>query len=125
MTQRDMPDDVRRAIQEVRDRDMLSGDAPSLAAVLRRRHVRGGPRTASPARLAFAAALVVAVVLGYRSIAHSLRREAMPLPREVLALSRWRAMTDVLLETPGRDLLRDTSPLAGSIINVNTTGAFR
>jgi hypothetical protein len=34
-------------------------------------------------------------------------------------------MTDVLLETPGRGLLRSPSPLGASIITINAPGEFR
>ena len=117
---------VRRAVRELRDADARRDAAPSFAAVLSRDRARPGWRV-SPARLALAAALVVAAVLGARAVRSPPEPAPAPLrlPREVAALSTWRPITDVLLETPGRRLLRDASPLDASIINVNITGESR
>ena len=124
MRKGDMPDNVRRAIEELRESDLRSGDTPSLPGLLQRKHVRRQLRIAWPrsARLVLAVALLLVAVFGYGRLT---RPAPMSLPREVIALSTWRPMTDVLLDTPGRELLRDATPLGRSIINVNTTGVSR
>ena len=123
MSTRDESDDVRRAIQELRDRDTRFAGAPSLASVMQRRRTPRTARLVSPVRIALAAAALVVAVLGYgisvrRPHPAPPHRTPLVLPREVAALSTWRPMTDVLLNTPGRELLRDTSPLGRSIIRL-------
>ena len=115
---------VRDAIQELRVADAEARRAaPSFESVLRRRVERGW--RPSVARLAVAATLVIAAVAGYRAVRGATRPERLVLPREVAALSAWRPMTDVLLETPGRQMLQNPAPLGASIINVNFTGVPR
>jgi hypothetical protein len=69
-----------------------------------------------------AATLLIVAVLGYRA---ATSRPRLTLPREVAALSTWRPVTDVLLENSTGALLRSSSPLSESLINVNTQGALR
>jgi len=115
---------VRDAIQELRVADAEARRAaPSFESVLRRRVERGW--RPSVARLAVAATLVIAAVAGYGAMRGGTPSERMVLPREVAALSAWRPMTDVLLETPGRQMLQNPAPLGASIINVNFTGVPR
>lgn len=115
---------VRAAIAELREGDALHASAGApFHAVLRRD--RRSPRRVRlhPWRMLAAASLAGLVIFGYRAAAG--RAKPLELPREVAALSAWRPMTDVLLETPGRQLLRGGSPLGASILDVNSTGAFR
>lgn len=117
-------EELRRAVQELRDADARRAVVPSFAAVLGRARARPAWRV-SPVRLALAASLLVASVLGARAVFARPEPAPLRLPREVAALSGWRPITDVLLETPGRRLLRDAAPLDASIINVNITGELR
>lgn len=111
---------LRSALADLRAAD--EARAPRFGDVVdRRRRVRA--QRLSPMKAAFAAALVAAALLGYRVTAG--RAGRLTLPKEVAALSAWRPLTDVLLETPGRNLLRSASPLGASIINVNTKGELR
>lgn len=111
---------LRSALSELRAVD--EQQAPQFREIVdRRRRVRA--QRLSPMKLAFAAALVAAAVLGYRVTAE--RAGRLTLPKEVAALSAWRPLTDVLLETPSRNLLRSASPLGASIINVNIKGELR
>jgi hypothetical protein len=119
---------LRDAIQELRatERATLKA-APSFESVLRRRAQRREVYRPSVTRLAVAAALVIAAVASYRAVREEggARSERLVLPREVAALSTWRPMTDVLLETPGRQVLRSPAPLGASIINIDFTGVPR
>ena len=116
---------IRDAIQELRSADGQGRrSAPSFESVVRRRAQRNDAWRPSIARLAVAATLVIAAVFGYRA-REGTRAERIVLPREVAALSTWRPMTDALLETPGRQMLRNPAPLGASIINVNFTGVPR
>lgn len=116
---------VRAAIAELRQADALRARAgASLFDVLQRsagRRSRGRVRL-RPWRMLAAASLAALAILGYRAVN---RVTPLELPREVAALSAWRPMTDVLLDTPGRHLLRGGAPLGASILDVNSTGAFR
>jgi hypothetical protein len=65
---------------------------------------------------AMAAIVVVTLVIGFTMY----RREARTVPRSELEaaqkLSEWRAPSDVLLETPGREILRTTPRLGESYL---------
>jgi hypothetical protein len=78
-------------------------------------------------RLAVAAVVLLAVGSAYRAVTHS---DQLIVPREVIALASWRPSTDVLLETPGRDLLRatptlGTSILGATVLDIRSTGDER
>ena len=49
----------------------------------------------------------------------------LTVPPDVVALVAWRPMTDALLETPGRELLRQPPPLGASILDTGTGGNLR
>jgi hypothetical protein len=121
MSRGDREDDaLRSAIEELRSFDERS--APSFDAVLARRRAR---RAAwSPARVAIAAgiAIVAAGALVQRATSGP---EPFTVPREVLALSAWRPITDVLLETPNRALLRETPRFGASLIQTPYMGDSR
>lgn len=126
MSQRDREGDaLRSAIQELRSFD--EGTAPSFEAILaRRRGRRRGRRwpSWSPARLATAAGIAIAVAGALVHRAAS-RPEPFTVPSEVLALSAWRPITDVLLETPNRALLREAPRLSASLIPSHDLGGSR
>jgi len=113
---------IRAAIAELRAAD--ERHAPSFEAVLTRRDARMS-RGHMPdiARLALAAVLVLAVGAVYRGLAA--RPARITVPSEVIALSAWRPATDMLLETPGRDLLKAAPQLGASLLDTNTPGDFR
>jgi hypothetical protein len=121
VTRRDRDDDaIRAAFEHLRVADRR--EAPSFDAVLQRR------QQSSPVRppwrsLAIAAVLVLVAGVTYR--ASTTRRERLTVPKEVVALSAWRPATDVLLETPVRNLLRETPQLGSSLINSKITGELR
>lgn len=122
MTEHDRDDEViRAALADLRAAD--EREAPAFDAVL--------ARSASPSRarlhvgrLAIAAALVLAAVGVYRALS-TLGGPRLTVPSEVVALSAWRPATDVLLETPGKNLLRQTPQLGASLIDISITGDFR
>jgi hypothetical protein len=114
---------VRDAIADLRAGDTIDARAgDSFAATLHRVPARGSRR--ATVRTALLAASVVALaVLGYRVA--GVRPTPLELPREVAALSAWRPLTDPLLETPGRELLRGGTPLGTSILDLNLNGVLR
>ena len=114
---------LRAALQELRLAD--ERDAPSFAAVLAHRaspppQLPGRPQLR---RFAIAAGLVLAAGLAYRGAAT--RRARLTVPSEVVALSAWRPASDVLLETPVKNLLSQAPQLGASMINTSITGDFR
>jgi len=115
-------DSVRAAIEALRLADSRRSDtaAPAFRSVLTRQRKVRAPVRFSPARLAAAAAVVTTLALGYRATTG--RPKGLTLPTEVAALANWRPVTDVLLETPGRYLLRETPSLGASIISATITG---
>ena len=127
MTHHDMDREagrVRDAIVELREADARDArSASSFHAVLRRKAASSGQWRFDYRRAMLAASLVALAVLGYRMMLG--RSAPLELPREVAALAAWRPMTDVLLDTPGRHLLRGGMPLGASILDVNFNGALR
>jgi hypothetical protein len=123
MTAHDRDDEaLRSAFAELRVADERS--APSFEDVLSRRASRAPFVGAAAARrLAVAAGLVLAAGLTYHAI--GVRAARLTVPREVIALSAWRPGTDVLLDTPGRNLLRHAPQLGASLIDVKLKGEFR
>jgi hypothetical protein len=125
MTPHDRDDEsLRSAFAELRVADERS--APSFEDVLARRASSGRLAFAGASagwRLAVAAGLVLAAGLTYRMI--GARTARVTVPREVIALSAWRSGTDMLLDTPARNLLRHTPQLGASLIDVKLTGEFR
>jgi hypothetical protein len=67
-----------------------------------------------PPRAVIAAALLL--VVGSALIYKSARPQPLTVPAEVLALSSWRPMTDALLETSNRQLLREVPRLDASLL---------
>jgi hypothetical protein len=123
MTHHDRDDEsLRSAFAELRAADQRS--APAFEDVVARR-VAAQPIGGAPAvrRLAIAAGLVLATGLAYRAIAA--RAGRLTVPTEVIALSAWRPATDVLLETPGRSLLKHAPRLGASMIDITPPGELR
>ena len=98
-------------------------EAPSFDAVLARRPSRSSFARPRLTRLAIAAGLVLAAGITYRVVAG--RGERLTVPREVVALSAWRPASDMLLETPLTNLLRESPRLGASLITTRITGEFR
>ncbi len=122
MTMRDPEyEQLRSAIREVRVAD--EREAPSFDAVLARR----AARSVDPwrvVRLALAAGVLLAAGMDVaRRVA--VWRARIVVPREVIALSTWRPLTAVLLETPNRTLLSETPRLGASLIAANYHGERR
>jgi hypothetical protein len=116
---------VRNAIAELRAADTIDSRAgDSFAAMLRRVPARRNRRVTARTVL-LAASVVALAVVGYRVADVQPTPPPLELPREVAALSAWRPMTDPLLETPGRELLRGGRPLGTSILDLNLNGALR
>jgi hypothetical protein len=70
------------------------------------------PRTAP---LAMAAAIMIICVALYQTLSH---RQRFSVPDEVVALSAWRASTDVLLEASTQTLLSGGPQLGASTIDI-------
>lgn len=125
MTRYDRDDEsLRSAFAELRAADERS--APSFEDVLARRASSGRSTftgASAGRRFAIAAGLVLVAGLTYRVI--DARAARLTVPREVIALSAWRPGTDVLLDTPGRSLLRHAPQLGASMIDVKLKGEFR
>ena len=98
-------------------------EAPSFDAVLARRPSRSSLARPRLTRFAIAAGLVLAAGITYRVVAG--RGERLTVPREVVALSAWRPASDMLLETPLTNLLRESPRLGASLITTRITGEFR
>ena len=122
MTPRDNDYEVlRAALEELRAAD--EGLAPSFGAVLARRRAQRSVARPQLRGLAIAAGLLLAAVIAYRGAAK--RRERLTVPSEVVALSAWRPMTDVLFDTSVRNLLRQAPQLGASLITTSITGDLR
>lgn len=104
--------DLRNAFARLRESEMRS--VPAFAVHDRQRtHVR---------RLAFAAALLLVVVVAGGYVARrALQRQPSSSPANV-TLSTWRAPTDFLLRTPGRELVESTPRLESQPPVIHTTG---
>ena len=118
---RDDYEALRAALRDLRAAD--ERNAPSFGSVLARRAPKWSFARPQPRRLAIAAGLVLVAGVAYRG-AQS-RRERLTVPSEVVALSAWRPYSDVLLETPVSNLLRQAPQLGSSLVNVSITGDFR
>jgi len=92
---------LREAFRELRR--VESAGAPSFARTLAAARSRKAPRAFGWRPLA-AAAAALAVTLWF---VPRLAREPAPAAAQIGSLGAWTTSTDVLLETPGRDLLRD------------------
>ena len=121
MTQRDREyEALRAALEELRVAD--EREAPAFDAILGRRTSQRSLKRPQLRRLALAAGLVVATGIGYRWVIA--RGDRLTVPREVVSLSAWRPASDVLLETPVRDLLK-APQLGASLIHTGIPGDFR
>lgn len=92
-------DRLREAFAQLRRGEVAS--APRFAALWQPR-----PRGALLPRLALAALLLIVVTA---SLSPLLRRQQQP------SISAWKAPTDFLLATPGRELLQSTPDLRGDL----------
>lgn len=103
-------DAVRAALRELRADD--ESRAPRYNDVLMRARAAYRVDISRVAGLATAAvALVMAV-----AVARYALRPRLVVPGEVVALSSWRPMTDVLLEPPGWSALKQAPRLGASVL---------
>jgi hypothetical protein len=111
--------DLRSKLRSLRAAD--EHEAPAFDAVVARVR-RSRALVWHPPRAAIAAALVfiAASALVYRAA----RPQPLTVPAEVLALSTWRPLTDVLLETPNRQFLTDMPDLDATTLPVPRTPAL-
>jgi hypothetical protein len=101
--------EIRRRFAQLRESDRVG--APSFAqtyASARSRRTSGALRV-STLLIAAAAAILIAGVWQANSLSHS--------PSTTTALATWRAPTDVLLRTPGSELLGTMPALSKSILD--------
>lgn len=99
-------DTMHRVFAELRDVDRQS--APDFDAVLRNPRGRDTAPRSLRGVAVLAAVLVVAAVL--------VARRPQPLPSGT-PLSAWRAPTDVLLHTPGVEVLRSVPAIGSSVVD--------
>jgi hypothetical protein len=103
--------EVRRQFTELRDAD--KDRAPAFAQVYRRARARASLRRTPRVRpLVLAAAAVV--VIAALSLAYG--RSTTP-STTTPSIATWRAPTDVLLQTPGSELLGEMPALGRSILD--------
>ena len=112
---------LRAAFAALRRAD--AREAPSFASVLApRRQPRVRSSTAGLLlRVGVAAGIVLAAGVAHRD--RAARR--LTVPHEVVALVRWRPVTDALLATPGSELLRHPPSLSASMLDVAAGGDQR
>jgi len=114
---------VRRAMDALRSADESS--VPSFDVVRSRARRPGEPMRWSGVRImtiAAVAAVAVISVVGTNRL-QSRARPQLAVPADVRELSNWRPATDVLLDTPGRALLRISPQLGASLITLPVIGA--
>ncbi len=122
MTIDEREEPLRAALADLRAADRRQ--APAFAGVVARSvHGQRGSLAGPLLRLGAAAAVALAAGIGYH--AYTLHQRRLTVPPEVVALVAWRPMTDALLETPGRELLRQPPPLGASILDTGTGGNLR
>lgn len=118
MTHRQNDEDLRAALQKLRDTDARR--APDFGSVWNAARRRAAP--ASPAVSLHPAAALVALALliaGYALV----RRPADHPAKDSLdgaSLTEWRAPTDVFLETPGRRWLKSPPRLGETYLPVSS-----
>jgi hypothetical protein len=114
VTDRDPEDGQFRSVfAELREAD--EGAAPSFEDIVAGRASHNTRVKSYWSALAAAAGLVIATGIGYTWMAE--RSARLTVPNEVVALSSWRAPTDVLLETPGKTLLTNAPELGASLVD--------
>lgn len=120
MRQRDSHDAaIRSALQELRSAD--TRHVPSFENVLARQlHTEYHAPWAS---LAVAASIVLIAALVYRVVVQPSTR--LTVSNEVIALSQWRAPTQMLLETSRTSLLTQAPQLGASLIDIGIRGDLR
>ena len=122
MTERDGLDErLRTAFAELRAAD--ERDAPSFEALVAGRPPRRAQARSYRPPLVIAAGLLIVAGVAYRSI--TARSGRLTVPNEVVALSAWRASTDVLLDTPGKSLFTEVPRLGASLVDTGITGGIR
>ncbi len=97
---------IRKLFEELREDDRES--APSFAHVLEGRPARSSPLLSVPVRVAAVLAGLALLVVSFWAV-----QTLTETPREVAALSAWRAPTDFLLALPGSELLGQPQILEG------------
>jgi hypothetical protein len=114
MTMRDHEaEGLRDALAELREEERA--EAPPFADVLARRTHEPGliPPPSILLRLLAAALVFLVVGTAYRAI---VAHRPLTVPREIVALAAWRPATDILLVTPGSELLRAAPTLGTSLL---------
>jgi hypothetical protein len=110
---------IRAALGHLREHD--ERDAPSFDTVVHRR-----PRPTAIVRRRPGAALAIAAgVLAAVLVYGALRSSRVTVPEAVVALSQWRAASDVLLDTPGKALLTHAPQLGASLLDLELGGMPR
>jgi hypothetical protein len=98
--------ELRRAFRELRSPD--SQHAPGLRAVLDRPRTERRPAIGLFAKISVAAAAIIALMFAWpRS------RDVVP---STMSITEWRAPTDVLLRTPGAELVQTVPTLRSSVL---------
>jgi hypothetical protein len=122
MTSDEREESLRAALADLRAADRRQ--APVFDSVVARSARGERDSLAGPLlRLGALATIALAAGIGYH--AYTLHQRRLTVPPEVVTLLAWRPMTDALLETPGRELLRPPPPLGSSILDTGTGGNLR
>jgi hypothetical protein len=102
--------DIRRRFARLREADQER--APSFARIYERAHAHRPPRATLRARtLVVGAAAMVAIATVWLARTRSVTSELTP------TIMTWSAPTDVLLRTPGRELLGVMPALGASVLD--------
>ena len=104
--------DLREAFAQLRESER--GAIPPFRVTTR------APRSAP--RLAFAALVLILTIAGGLFVVRRTREPQRSVPPADVTLSTWRAPTDFLLQTPGRELLSTTPRLQPQTPVINISG---
>ena len=105
----DNDDPIRRAFAELRQVDRRS--TPEFDTLLRRRSRRSASRVRSGITVLAASLVVVLVVVVIA------RRPSRNVSTPIQSISEWQAPTDVLLRTPGVEIIQSVPSVRSSVID--------